>query len=182
MTNYDLLATILEYPQQDFHKKLNAVETQFIVSLNDDEIQNSFCTFANFARGKTVEELQELYVSTFDVNPVCSLYSGVHIFGEDGFRRGMFMARLKQAYLDHKLDNGLEPPDFIPSIFRLASRLEDKKEYNDLLSECILGPLSSILNSLNDKSTPYKSILNSVKKLIETQLTASLFQGGSIHV
>ena len=38
------------------------------------------------------EQIQELYTRTFDINPVCTLEIGWHIFGED-YARGALLVK-----------------------------------------------------------------------------------------
>ena len=79
---YDLLAALFNYPHDgDYHELLKfsidgigqdcpgAVE--FLTELSDH------------IEGMSLEQIQELYTRTFDINPVCTLEIGWHIYGED---------------------------------------------------------------------------------------------------
>lgn len=163
-----LIAEILEYPQEDFHKKLQKCGN--MLENFDEQIRDLFNNFVNYAKKSSIENLQELYVKTFELNSLCTLYAGVLIFGEDGFKRGTFMARLKQAYEEYSLENQNDLPDFIPYILRLASNLKDVDKYNTLLDECILKPLESIISTFQDDTNPYRSLLQSIKGITEHSL------------
>ena len=152
--DFNIFAELLEYPQDAFHKKA----ADYSKEISD---------FYDFVKEKSLHELQELYVKTFELDPVCNLYIGVHIFGEDGFKRGSFMARLKEAYLKYGINNN-DIADFLPCILRLASKLEDANKFNDLVEECILGPLDLILDSLKKESNPYKSLLIALKEFAKS--------------
>ena len=55
---------------------------------------------ARFAAGMsplTTDEREELYTATFDVTPACVPYVSIHLFGEENFKRGEFMAALHAA-------------------------------------------------------------------------------------
>ena len=146
-----LIAEILEYPQEDFHRKLYLCEN--MLENFDEKIKDLFNNFASYAKKSSVENLQELYVKTFELNPLCILYAGVHIFGEDSFKRGTFMARLKQAYEEYSLENTSDLPDFIPYILKLAQNLKDKDKYNNDPKnlEEVYGPDHYLLHRLNTK-------------------------------
>ncbi len=168
MPDYDILASLLEYPQENYKALLQSYQ----INLPDNK--NILKPFIEYVNNHSFESIQELYTQTFDVNPICSLYSGIHIFGEENFNRGAYMARLKQAYQEHGLNCEPELPDFIPWLLRLSKRLKDEKKYTDLLNECILPPIDSILKTLNESPSPYKTLILSVKNMIEKELhTAS---------
>ncbi len=144
LMDFNLLAKLLEYPKDDFKDLLIKFES----SLDEvnPEFKNQFSKFSIPVKESSIDELQELYVKTFELNSICTPYVGVHIFGEDGFKRGNFMARLKQAFKDNNLEIGTELPDHISLILKLASSLKDENKFNALLSECIINPTNLMLN------------------------------------
>lgn len=141
---FNKFAELLEYPLEGYEKLVASHSKEF--------------GFLDFAEEHSLHTLQELYIRTFEVEPLCNLYIGVHIFGEDGFKRGSFMAKLKEAYLKYGVDES-DVVDFLPCILRLATRLDDEDKYNSLIEECILRPLGTILESFNEESNPYKKVL-----------------------
>lgn len=149
--DFSKFAELLEYPQNGFHKRVA-------------NCSKAINVFHNFVKEKSLHELQELYVRTFELDPVCNLYIGVHIFGEDGFKRGSFMSRLKEAYLQYGINNNNDIADFLPCVLRLASKIEDKNKFNSLVEECIVGPLDLILDTFKEESNPYKDLLIALKR------------------
>ena len=172
----ELIASTLEYPQEDFPEKINELSNR-VENLNTKDSSVSLLKkFAEFVNTHKIEELQELYVKTFEVNPVCSLYASIHLFGEESFKRSDFMARLKQAYNEYGMTfNEKELPDFIPIILRFIAYLKDEKRLGDFIKRCILNPLDVISNTmietLENKSNPYKSLMEYIKKFAENNLT-----------
>ena len=66
----ELLASTLEYPQEDFPEKINELSNR-VENLNTKDSSVSLLKkFAEFVNTHKIEELQELYVKTFEVNPV----------------------------------------------------------------------------------------------------------------
>ena len=145
--DFNKIAELLEYPQEGYQQK--------VVDCSKSLSMSAFC---DFVKEKSLHQLQELYVRTFELDPLCNLYIGVHIFGEDGFKRGSFMAKLKEAYSKYEINEN-EIADFLPCILRLAAKLEDKNKYKDLIEECILGPLELMLSAFQEDTNPYKEFL-----------------------
>lgn len=166
MTSYENLGSLLEYPDHDFHRKLENVRS----------LDSSFDTFYQFAKANSVENLQELYTSTFDVNPLTSLYASVHLFGEESFKRAELMAKLKEEYIKSNFDSGSELPDFIPVILKFVTHLKDDHKYNDLLSLCVIKPLNSILEKFNNDN-PYRALVSFIRQVVEKSLDKELIHG-----
>lgn len=76
--------------------------------------------FAAWWRGVPADELQSLYVETFDFSRRSSLYLTYHVFG-DRRQRGMALLTLKQRYSAAGLEVGDgELPDFLPLMLEFA--------------------------------------------------------------
>lgn len=168
----ELLANMLEYPQEDFYSKITRLNSE-INSSSDNSI-NPLKEFLDFANTHKIEELQEFYVKTFDVNPICSLYASIHLFGEESFKRSDFMARLKQAYHEYGMPfDEKELPDFIPIILKFTVYLKDEKRLEDFIKRCILKPLKTMIETLKDNSNPYKSLMEYIRIFTEKNLSHS---------
>ena len=172
MTSYKNLGSLLEYPQSDFYNILEKIETE---SFNS-EIKKVFFEFSKFAKKRTLEDLQELYTRTFDINPVSSLYASVHLFGEESFKRAELMAKLKEEYIKSNFDSGSELPDFIPVILKFVTHLKDDHKYNDLLSLCVIKPLNSILEKFNNDN-PYRALVSFIRQVVKKSLDKELIHG-----
>ncbi len=170
-TTIALLANMLEYPQEDFCNKLNELNSQMENLKTKDDSITLLKDFIEFSNTHKIEELQELYIKTFEVNPVCSLYASIHLFGEESFRRSDLMARLKQAYNEYGMVfNEKELPDFIPIILRFTLYLKDEKRLEDFINRCLIKPLSTVIETLKDKSNPYKSLIEYIKIFVENNI------------
>ena len=69
--------------------------------------------------------LEELYTRTFDINPVCSLETGWHLFGED-YNRGAFLVRMRGLLRQHGIEEGAELTDHLESALRVLSVMEPR--------------------------------------------------------
>ena len=91
MKAYESLAAVMGYPQADISGKvtacLNLLREQY------REANSRLESFEKYIISTELDRLRELYTVTFDLNPVCTLDVGYHVFGES-YKRGAFLAGL----------------------------------------------------------------------------------------
>jgi len=66
---------------------------------------------------------EELYVRTFELNPVCALEIGWQLYGEQ-YSRGTFLVRAQQLLREVGLPPGTELADHLPTVLRIVARLQ----------------------------------------------------------
>ncbi|MBN8458205.1 MAG: molecular chaperone TorD family protein [Verrucomicrobia bacterium] len=154
----DLLGNLLRYPGPEFGDLLaHARET--IESL-------PLVAFSESIGSLTTDAREELYTATFDVTPRCVPYASIHLFGEENFKRGEFMAALHHQYETHGFDSNGELPDHIGNLLRYAATLEDP-ERRELVEFCILGPLGKISAALPEDN-PYRHLLAAADQILRS--------------
>ncbi len=75
-----------------------------------------------------LERMEEIYTSTFDMQPVCYPYIGYQLFGES-YKRGAFMAQLNHAFSETygeangeaTFSAGNELPDHVAVVLRFLA-------------------------------------------------------------
>lgn len=155
MKTISLLASLLEYPGPDFDDALAAAEP-------------SAPDFVARMRALPVEDREELFSNTFDINPACVPYAGIHLFGEENFKRGELMAGLFARYEETGFVPNGDLPDHIANLLRFAVEAEPA-ERSELAEFCLLGPLQKMSASL-DEANPYHALLWSVRAALESAL------------
>jgi nitrate reductase assembly molybdenum cofactor insertion protein NarJ len=136
------LARLLEYPDAATFPLLHFAEATRLVGL------------APMAR-------EELYVGTFDVNPRCVPYVSIHLFGEENFKRGEFMAALRARYAEAGFDAAGELPDHVGTLLRFAADI-DGAERESLCRHVLLGPIGRMFAAL-DAEHPYRPLLEAAR-------------------
>jgi len=122
---YDLLARLLDYPEEGGY----AVDVAHCIDALEDgypEAAAMLCPLQEHVAGMSDEEVQELYTRTFDINAVCTLEVGWHIYGED-YARGAFLVKMRQELRDRELPESGELPDHLTHVLILLGRLEGEQ-------------------------------------------------------
>jgi len=159
--NYIIFSKLLEYPSLNLYNLLDSKE---ICSFSNNE---NFEKFFKKIKGLSLSQLEEIYTRTFDLQAICYPYAGYQLFGEE-YRRGEFMAKLKQHYKS----NGFNPPenelpDHISIIFQYLSKISD----DIIKEECLLPTFEKLLKSFReDTDNPYYFLLKGIYEEIKLEL------------
>jgi nitrate reductase delta subunit len=165
MRAYQLLADILEYPSPRLAAQIG--ECLPLLPPAAAGLLEDFRAFVEQADGG---QLEELYTSSFDLQPDCSLYVGYQVFGEDR-RRGPFMARLREEYRTRGFSDGGELPDHLAVILRYLARRRPDDEPDEmiaeLIAECVLPAVSKLVQTLAARQHPYAPVLQAIATLLQ---------------
>lgn len=101
----------------------------------------------------SLEGLQELYTTTFDLNPVATLEVGWHLWGEQ-YERGRFLAEMRERQDALGLDAGNELPDHLTVLLPMLARTGD-----GALAANVVTALEKILKPLDEHGNPYRHVL-----------------------
>jgi len=128
--HYTLLSELFKYPEKDYISKLDLVQKYL------DEFYpiagNELKVFSEYIHTRTLDERQELFTKTFDVQPICYLDLGYVMFGED-YKRGAFLLSMQAEQLKIDNDCGTDLPDNICNVLTLMSKSTDEKFLEDLV-------------------------------------------------
>lgn len=167
----DSVADLLEYPAADWYGKLERCKLH---GLREDRPDSEF--FSEFCLGihrMTLIELQELYTRTFDLNPKCALEIGYHLFGED-YKRGEFLARLREDQNDLELGQEKQLPDYLPVLLRLLSRTSAAEERAAMIGYCLIPGLDKIIEVFNKGENPYGNVIRFLMERLKEIADGSL--------
>lgn len=155
-------AGVLEYPGEDLRPRAAALA---------DRMQGHAGVWVDLLEAFALEvqllppgDLEEAYTRTFDLNPSCTLEIGWHLFGET-YKRGSFLANLREALRTHGVEEGNALPDFLPSLLRLLPRLAPE-DTEGLVRDCIRPALAKIRGALGEGCGPYAHLMESLEILL----------------
>lgn len=157
-TIYERLAGLLEYPNSNWKSRVTACAG------GDAVIE-----FQSEVNSLSLSDLQELYTRTFDLNPVCALEIGYHLFGEN-YKRGVFLANLRRTEEPFDLGQEHQLPDYLPVLLRLLTRLGDEELCTALISECMIPAIEKMLRALAETDNPYRLLLQAVRTTLQSEV------------
>lgn len=105
-------------------------------------------------------EAEERYTALFDLNPVCTLHAGYHLFGED-YKRGELLAGLAAELREADLAIGTELPDYFPALLRLAAR-SDPAGRETLVDYLLLPALVKMTDALKASESPWAAVVRAL--------------------
>lgn len=157
---YHFFALLLTYPTSNSLSEIEENDCQLLS--NYSETKQLIDRFQDFVKSVSISDLEELYTSTFDVNPVCFPYPGFHLFGEN-FNRADFLVKLKQKYQEHGFiapENELA--DHLPIMLQFLSTLDtDDILAQELLEDCLIPALEKMTEGFKTDN-PYGLIIQAL--------------------
>jgi nitrate reductase delta subunit len=162
MQIYKLMSVLLEYPDQELIGHLPEIPEKLAqcVDIDDAELI-ALCEFIDHLAGKTLTELQQDYVQTFDLTAEHSLHLTHHLFGDDK-NRGPALIDLGELYKDYGVEVvGNELPDYLPLILEFTAYLDDN-EAMVFLSDAN-KVLKVLADNLKKAGSPYATLLSIIE-------------------
>jgi nitrate reductase delta subunit len=167
----DALADLLEYPDAGWAERFDGC--RYLLNSEGPGLAEAFRGFRTGVEGLNLSELQELYTRTFDLNPVCTPEVGYHLFG-DTYKRGLFLARLRETEEPYALGQDGQLPDYLPVMLRLVGRLEDEELRAALVQDCLLPATEKMFEALSKAESHYAHLIGTVRvSLTRTVATAA---------
>lgn len=159
---YDQVARLFAYPLPGYTAEFG----RCAAALSEDHGQAAaeLRPLLEIISPMSLEKIQELYTRTFDINPVCTLEVGWHIYGED-YARGAFLVKMREMLRSHNLPESTELPDHLTHVLSILGRLHGE-EADDLAARYVLPSLEKMLPAMEDGKAPYKAILKAVVRVV----------------
>ncbi len=159
MKCYASFAEILDYPGPELTPALDEAVAR--LQCARPEPAKLLGDFKETCEHLGPNQLQELYVSTFELRADCSLYAGYHLLGDD-WRRSFFLAELKRRYDTVGFSCGRELPDHVPVLLRFLSVQTDPEEESALRSDCLIPAIEKVAARLEPRLNPYRTVLDAL--------------------
>lgn len=156
------LAAVLTYPDESYVERVDAC-----LRAAPEYVRGHISAFASHVSGLNTEEAQELFTRTLDLNPVCSLELGWHLFGEN-YDRGLLMARLRRELAAHGIEENGELPDHLTHALPLLAAMP-KVQAQEFAGAIIVPALEKMLAAFAGKQNCYESLLLALAETLEEQ-------------
>ena len=171
---FGTLADLLEYPGEAWNARVEWCK-QWVIA-QEPTIAVPLIEFRRKVRTLSIEKLQELYTQTFDLNPVCTLDIGYHLFGEN-YKRGELLARLRETEASYEVGQANQLPDHLPVLLRLLVKLDDDELRAALIAELMIPALEKMIQALGETDNPYLDLI----KVVSNVLTNEVPNAAALH-
>lgn len=161
-TIYDALADLLTYPDRDFAARLQAAG-QSLASF-PGEAAGRLERFAEKIAGRSTTDMEELFTQAFDLNPICSLEVGWHLFGEQ-YARGEFLVEMRQTLRQLHLTESTELPDHLTHVLRALGRMP-QSQGQTFAGRYVLKALDKMLTGMRGQNCPYEEVLEAARAVV----------------
>jgi len=185
---------ILSYPDEGLWEHVRAAETAVLAP--HPEAGVLLANFLVAIKNMTLERVEEVYTSIFDLNATHHPYIGYQIFGET-YRRSVFLVELKEHYRNHSFtapDNELA--DRLSLMLKFVSQCGDEELVADIVQ---FGFAPSLAKMTREKEptvqepeqkeyNAYSNVLRALQIVLDVELPpAELFPvlnnaGGNVNV
>ena len=160
----ELVATVLEYP--DARTAGYARGAADLVVEDASELAAALEALADELDAAPAGAAEERYTPLFDLNPVCTLHVGYHLFGET-YQRGAFLAglsgELRSAGIETK---GGELADHLSYVLRLLARVSGEDDRVTLVDQALLPALNRMCVALGDSLSSWAFVIRALPSLV----------------
>jgi len=160
---YDLLAQLLNYPEVEGYPQTLSCALEML----EDGYADAAATLRplhEHVQGMRNAEIQEMYTRTFDINAVCTLEIGWHIYGED-YARGALLVKFREQLRLVNVQESCELPDHLTHVLMLLGRIGGEKA-DDLAARYVLPGLNKMLEGMDADTQPYRALIETVSNVV----------------
>ena len=173
MIIFQKLSSLFDYPKADYFERMDEVEA-LISQFNAKHIL-AWNNYSQMIQPLTLGDLQEGFISSFDVQADTSLDVGHILFGEDK-SRNKFLIHLKEEHAKVHHNWGREMPDYLPNLLGLLAISEDVDFVEELAISIILPALRLMKSGIGNSGNPYTSLFELLIEFIEEKFQGSTFK------
>jgi nitrate reductase assembly molybdenum cofactor insertion protein NarJ len=143
LTHYRQLAAVFDYPEADLPAQLRelceSLQSRYPAAASRLEFFAKALPCSGERLSETeLDEVQEIFTRSFDVQAITTLSVGYIVFGDD-YKRGELLVNLNREHRDAGLDCGSELSDHLPNVLRLIAKWQDPELVAEFVEE-ILHP------------------------------------------
>ncbi len=159
----ELMADLFEYPAPGYRERLTSAAA--LIAPSNVAVAEFLRAFADSIDGRSLSQLEELYIQTFDLNPDGCLDIGWHLFGED-YARGEFLVNLRREMRRYGIAERDELPDSLLTVLPLAARMPADEAA--LFRARFLRPaVEKIRKAVPSDSNPFAKLLAALAALLD---------------
>ncbi len=175
LTHYEHLATLFDYPRRDYPVWVQSVydvlSGRYVVAAAEiDAFARALPTEGEPFSPEALDEVQEIFTRTFDVQAITTLGVGYVIFGDD-YKRGELLVNLSREHREAGIDCGSELPDHLPNVLRLMARWADRDLAREFAEEILHPALERMIAEFGPRHMESRNAL--YRKHLKTLIASS---------
>ncbi|MCO5271741.1 MAG: hypothetical protein M9954_08780 [Cyclobacteriaceae bacterium] len=152
--HYRMMAGLLDFPEEGIKER--AKEAQVFLDAQYPDIGDEFRPFAEMCSHTSLDDIQELYTRTFEVQAVTTLDLGYLLFGDD-YKRAELLVNLNREHATLGNDCGHELADHLPNVVRLIALLDDGELRLELLKKVVVPGLKKMIGDFGPETLKKKN-------------------------
>jgi nitrate reductase delta subunit len=172
---YEAIATALSYPTEGY-----SAAVRILPELVPSDCAAHAGEFVAAVVTRALETQQELFTQTFDLNPVCSLELGWHLFGEN-YERGLLLVRMREELRAAGISEDGELPDHLTYALRLLP-LMDQDRAVDFAGAIVMPALVKMVQAIRGKNNPYEQLLHSLATVMRLDFPEVLLPESKVEL
>jgi nitrate reductase assembly molybdenum cofactor insertion protein NarJ len=179
LAHYEQLAALFEYPQRDYPARVQRacqlLEGRYaLAAARLASFGNALPSEGGTFSAAALDEVQEIFTRSFDVQPITTLSVGYVMFGDD-YKRGELLVNLNREDREAGVDCGSELPDHLPNVLRLIARWQDSEMVVEFVEEILHPALERMIAEFGSERMEQRNRL--YEKHFKTLIASSAERG-----
>jgi nitrate reductase assembly molybdenum cofactor insertion protein NarJ len=174
-THYEHLAKLFDYPQRDYPAWVQSIYDLLagryvLAAAQIDAFARILPTEGEPFTPDALDEVQEIFTRSFDVQAITTLGVGYVMFGDD-YKRGELLVNLNREHREAGIDCGHELPDHLPNVLRLIARWQDRELVQEFVEEILHPALEGMIAEFGNRRMEARDAL--YRKHFKTLIVSS---------
>lgn len=155
--NYGMLADLFFYPEnEEYKEKVKAIHTYLLNVL--PEAADAMQPFMDFMEISSFQEMQELFLRSFDLQAITTLDIGFVLFGED-YKRGKLLVHLNEEHRNAGNDCYSELSDHLPNVLNLLAKMKDEAIRNEIATRLVMPAIEKMIKEFSIDKIEKKDVI-----------------------
>ena len=155
--NYGMLSDMFYYPENEGYKtKIKEIHAYLLNVL--PEAAEAMQPFMDFMKISSFQEIQELFLRSFDLQAITTLDIGFVLFGED-YKRGRLLVHLNEEHRNAGNDCHSELSDHLPNILNLLGKMKDVATRNEIATRLVMPAIEKMIKEFSIEKIEKKDVV-----------------------
>ncbi|MCC6815708.1 MAG: hypothetical protein IT267_04800 [Saprospiraceae bacterium] len=154
ISNYELISSFFTYPENELILQKTETACHWFVK-NFPDSGDGVIPFLKFLEDAQLEDMQEMFLRSFDVQAITTLDIGFILFGED-YKRGQLLVHLNKEHRDAGNPCNSELSDHLPNVLRLLPKMKDHSIRDEIALRLIIPAVEKMISEFDSRKIEKK--------------------------